>query len=299
MSIHQFQASLLFSILLAACSASPSVTPAMALQNLPIQTLSQTATAISTHTPSQTTTATPTQSPTRTLTPTEVPLTIVFYGDSVLKVGDVSRQAGVGYSIIDILRPHLRPVDQVVTSNHGGRKAKWGYENLDENVLVYNPDLVTLWWGLNDLGGCPGIFDRETRRILQYKLDVMLGEHLKYMKLQIGALLDRNISVIIITPIPILSTLPWSHFDENNDLVWENDYRCDFNIGLEQLVEAQRRLVADYEIERKPVHLVDAWQIYKDHPNSDNMYMDIVHPGSLGAELIAEGWLQVFQSLKK
>jgi hypothetical protein len=29
------------------------------------------------------------------------------------------------------------------------------------------------------------------------------------------------------------------------------------------------------------------------------MYMDIVHPGSHAAELIAEGWLQVFQSIKK
>jgi len=58
------------------------------------------------------------------------------------------------------------------------------------------------------LGGCPGIFDRETRRILQYKLDAMLDEHLKYMKLQIGALLDRNISIIIITPMPVLGSLP-------------------------------------------------------------------------------------------
>ena len=69
--------------------------------------------------------------------------------------------------------------------------------------------------------------------------------------------------------------------------------------GLEQLVEAQRKMVADYAAEQKPVYLVDAWQIYKDHPNSDNMYMDIVHPGEYGAELIAEGWLQVFQSLKR
>ncbi len=38
---------------------------------------------------------------------------------------------------------------------------------------------------------------------------------------------------------------------------------------------------------------------FKDHPNSDNMYMDIVHPGEHGAELIAAGWLQVFQSIKR
>ena len=228
-----------------------------------------------------------------------MPLTVVFYGDSVLKVGDVSRQGQIGYSIIDVVRATLRPTDKIITSNHGGRKAKWGYENLDENVLVYEPDIVTLWWGLNDLGGCPGIFDRETRRILPYKLDAMLAEHLKYLKLQIEALLSENITIIVITPMPILGDLPWSHFDENNNLVWENDYRCDFNTGLEELVQAQQILVADYVAEQRSVFLVDAWQIYKDHPNSDNMYMDIVHPGSYGATLIAERWLQVFQSMEK
>jgi lysophospholipase L1-like esterase len=68
---------------------------------------------------------------------------------------------------------------------------------------------------------------------------------------------------------------------------------------LEQLVRAQRKLVGRYTAAQKPVALVDAWQIYKDHPNTDNMYMDIVHPGSQGAELIARGWLQVFESMQR
>jgi hypothetical protein len=29
------------------------------------------------------------------------------------------------------------------------------------------------------------------------------------------------------------------------------------------------------------------------------MYMDIVHPGQYGAEIIAEGWLQVFKTIKR
>jgi lysophospholipase L1-like esterase len=200
---------------------------------------------------------------------------------------------------VDVLRTDLPSADQIITSNHGGRKAMWGYENLAANVLVNKPDLVTLWWGLNDLNGCPGIFDRATDKLLPYELTAMINDHIHYMKLQIDALLDANIPVIVITPIPVLGTLPWSHFDKNNQLVWENDYRCDFNLGLEQLVEAQRQLVAGYAAMQKPVFLVDAWQIYKDHPNSDNMYMDIVHPGEFGAEIIAGGWLQVFKSIKR
>jgi lysophospholipase L1-like esterase len=291
MRVHQILTAIILAFFLASCVDSQPVVPTVTLVDTPSPTPSLT--------PSQTLSPTPSRTSTPTLTPTEKPLTLVFYGDSVLKVGDVSRQGKVGYSIVDALRGSLNPADQIITSNHGGRKAKWGYENLDKNVLLYNPEVVTLWWGLNDLGGCPGIFDRDTNRILQYELDAMLNQHLMYLRLQIEALLARSIQVIVVTPMPILGTLPWSHFDPDNALVWENDYRCDFNSGLEQLVEAQRKLVSGYAAEQKPVYLVDAWQIYKNHPNTDNMYMDIVHPGGYGAELIADGWLQVFKTLQK
>jgi lysophospholipase L1-like esterase len=252
---------------------------------------------------SPTPSASPTPASTTTVTSipsaTPKPLTLLFYGDSVLKVGDVSREGSVGFSIVDDLKPKLPPADTVIVQNHGGRKAKWGYENLEKNVLDYNPDLVTLWWGFNDLNGCPGIFDRVTNKLVQYELTAMVNEHIQYMKLQIDAMLGKNISVIVITPLPVLLSLPWSHFTTDNQLVWENDYQCDFNLGLEQLVAAQRQMVADYTAQGKPVHLVDAWQIYKDHPNSDKMYMDNVHPASQGAELIAEGWMEVFQSFER
>jgi lysophospholipase L1-like esterase len=286
-------------IFLAGCAATPIIEPTVA-PVIPSQTalsLTPLPAPLASLTPNWTATATIPSTP--TTTPTERPLTLIFYGDSVLKIGDVSRQGEVGYSIIDTLRADLNPADQIIISNHGGRKAQWGYENLDKNILIYNPDIVTIWWGMNDLGGCPGIFDRDTNKILQYELDAMLALHLKYMKLQIDALLGRNIPVLVITPIPILGTLPWSHLSPDNQLVWENETRCDFNSGLEQLVKAQRNLVSGYIAEQKPVSLVDGWQIYRDHPNTDNMYMDIVHPGSYGAKLIAEGWLQAFQSMKK
>ena len=274
---------------LAGCTASPTVAPTAIIINNPSQTPSRTFTP----TPSSTFPSIPTS------TPTEKPLTLIFYGDSLLKVGDASQAGSVGFSIVDVLRARLNNADQIITSNHGGRKAKWGYENLDANVLINKPDVVTIWWGINDLNGCPGIFDRASNKLLPYELTAMVDDHIQYMKLQIDAVLNRNIPVIVITSMPILGTLPWSHFDSNNELVWENDHRCDFNLGLEELVEAQRKMVADYAAEQKPVYLVDTWQIYKDHPNSDNMYMDIVHPGGFAAELIAERWLQVFQSLER
>jgi lysophospholipase L1-like esterase len=286
MKFHQILFEAIFITFLVSCADSPSMLPTTTLLRIPSQS------------PSKTFTPIPTFPSTPTRYPIRKSLTLVFYGDSVLKVGDASKKGSVGFSIVDVLLTVITPYDQIITSNHGGRNASWGYENLDANVLVYKPDLVTLWWGMNDLDGCTGIYDLATNKILPYELTALINDHIKYMKLQIDSLLNRGIPVIVITPIPVNGTFPWTHFDANNNLVWEEDHRCDFNIGLGQLVESQRQMVADYAIGQKPVYLVDAWQIYKDHPNSDNMYMDIVHPGAYGAEIIAQGWLQVYQSIK-
>ena len=251
MKHHQTLIAAVFISFLVSCTISPAERPTPTVSETPSYSPSETFTPFSTGT----------LSPTPTRTPTEKPLTLVFYGDSILKVGDAGRPGSVGFSIVDTLRTDLNRADQIITSNHGGRKARWGYENLDANVLTYKPDLVTVWWGINDLNGCPGIFDRATDTLLQYEVTAMVNDHIHYMQLQIDAMLKTNIPVIVITPMPVLGTLPWSHYGPNNELVWENDYRCDFNRGLEQLVEAQRKLVGDYAAERKPVYLVDAWQI--------------------------------------
>jgi hypothetical protein len=286
-------------IFLVDCADPPSNMPLVFQGNPPLMASPVPPSVTPSPVPTQTPSRTPIPTGTDTFTPTERPQTLLFYGDSVLKLGEGTSSGQVGFSIVDVLRPSINPADQIITSNHGGRKARWGYENLEKNVLEYNPDIVTLWWGVNDLNGCPGIFNRNTNQILKYKLDAYLNLHRMYLKLQIDALLAKNIPVMVVTPVPVLGKLPWSHIGPDNALIWELNYRCDFDIGLSQLAEAQRKMVQDYEAVHKPVYLVDAWQIYKDHPNTDNMYMDILHPGGYGAKLIAERWLQVYQSIQK
>lgn len=221
---------------------------------------------------------------------------LIFYGDSALAVG----QAGdgimhEGFSFINNLSELLDNSFVIITANYGGRSAKWGYENLSDAVLNQQPDVATLWWGLNDLGSCPGIFDRDTNQLNEDKLEVLAKNHLQYLDKQIGALLEQGISVYIMTTFPVLNgKLPWSHFDENNNLVWENNHWCNFNLALFELVEGQRELVTLHQNSGDPVYLVDVWQVYMDHPNDEKMYMDVVHPASHGVQLIAEEWARVF-----
>ena len=250
-----------------------------------------TATATTTPRPTPTRTASPSPSPTPS------PLTFVFYGDSLLKVGEVGRQGESGFSFVDQLPSQLLPDDVLITANYGGRKARWAAENLEGAVLGYEPDVVTLWWSMNDLGGCPGIFDRDTNGLIEGRLDALVEDYAYYLRLQVDALLERGIPVFVLTAMPVLGgDLPWSHFDENNQLVWEENHWCRYNSGLERLARAQRDLVAGYAAGGRPVFLVDVWQIYLDHPQAGKMYMDSVHPGSHGAALIAEGWLEALRA---
>jgi lysophospholipase L1-like esterase len=276
--------SLLF-IFLAGCAGSPQRTPELSPAALSTITISPTSTP-----------AAPTSTLTFTITPTATlkwPLTIVFYGDSLLKVGEVGRQAKWSFSFVDDLREKLDPEYNLITVNYGGRDAKWASENLDAAVLSYRPDSVTLWWGFNDLLGCPGFFKRENE-LIPAKLDWLVERHIEYMKKQIDALLEKNISVLIVTAIPIDGKLPWTHLDENNQLVWEKDQWCDYNIGLEQLAAAQRTLVEEYAADGESVFLVDAWKIFTENRGTEGMYLDIMHPGSAGANRIAEEWIRVF-----
>ncbi|MBI4731615.1 MAG: hypothetical protein HY781_05725 [Chloroflexi bacterium] len=255
-------------------------------------------------------TATRTNTPTATLLPTASPSpapteilaqTLVFYGDSSLAIGDAGDEIDhSGFSFVSNLELMLDPAFTLITANYGGRTAKWGYEHLEENVLSYQPDMVTLWWGFDDMGGCPGTFDRDTNELLVYKLESVVEDHIYYLTSQIDALLELGIPVIVMTPVPALQgNLPWSHFDENNNLIWEEGHWCSFNRGLSALVEAQRALVAGYAANQQEVYLVDVWQIYMDHPDAEKMYMDVVHPGSNGAQLIAEGWLEMFEASQR
>lgn len=105
-------------------------------------------TSISSLTATFTKSPTVTATPTITATPTPLPpLTIVFYGDSLLRVGEVGHEAKYSFSFVDDLRPILEPHYVLVTANYGGKEAKWAYENLNQNVLASNPDIVTIWWG--------------------------------------------------------------------------------------------------------------------------------------------------------
>ncbi len=70
--------------------------------------------------------------------------------------------------------------------------AKWAFEYMEETVLSLRPDAVTLWWGGNDLLGCPGFFDRTTNGMILEKLDFLAARQITYLYKQIDVLLAEE-----------------------------------------------------------------------------------------------------------
>jgi lysophospholipase L1-like esterase len=242
-------------------------------------------------------TSTRTPSPTITATPTATrkwPLTVVFYGDSLLKIGEVGRQAKWSFSFVDNLREKLDPAYNLIVANYGGRGAGWAAKNIESTVLPLEPDMVTLWWGFNDLLGCGGFFNRATNMVIPANLDNLVARHIQGLRAIADRLLENGTGVLILTSIPVHGKLPWTHLDENYHLVWELDYWCEYNIGLERLASAQRTLVEEYAAEGKAVFLADIWVLFQEQGGTEGMYLDLMHPGTLGAEKIAEEWIRVF-----
>jgi lysophospholipase L1-like esterase len=267
--------------------ATPSASPAPTATPVPSRTPTSSSTA--TFVPTATDTGTPTTTATQ-----KWPLTIVFYGDSMLKLGEAGQPANNSYSFVDDLRAKLDPAYQLITSNHGGRDAEWGADNIGEYALAFDPDSVTLWWGFNDLLGCGGFFDRSTNKLIQTNLDRLIEHHIANLRRQVDTLLGNGLSVIVLTAIPVDGGLPWTHKDEKGEVVWEWSHRCDFNTGLEQLAAAQRLLIGGYIDQGFSIHLMDAWQLYLDHQGENGMYLDMMHPGIRAAMLLSEEWIRVF-----
>ena len=248
--------------------------------------------------------STNTLSPSSTVTNTVAPKSynnLVFYGDSSLAIGEVGDGIEhVGYSFVSYLDELVSLPYNFIMANYGGRTAKWAYEHLDDKISPLEPDVLTLWFGMDDLGGCPGSFDRETNQLVDYKINTIVNDHIKNLSGIIDSSLAEDIPVIILTPLPILpGKLLWSHLDDDFNIVWEEGRWCDFILAEEILAQAQRELVLEYSSSGNNVYLVDVWQIYLDNPDLEKMYMDVVHPGSVGAQLIAEEWARIFKELSE
>jgi len=285
---------LLLALLLCSCQASPKGSPSPAATGSP-----QGPAGITTLPSSNPTPATPapqaSASPALTAAPTlACPQTIVFYGDS--------RLGNMGVSFVENIKGLIDPCYSLVSAAFWAHTAQWGSANLQEEVIARHPDIVALWWGANDFNDCNGTTDPDTDQPDQAKFNAHLETYLAAMKAMIETLAGLGKPVYVFDePRVDGGRLPWAIEDSNgNVLSYDHNHLCAWDWVSDAVAAAQKQLVADEAAAGKQVFLVDVWQLYMDEGTLPDMYStDVVHPGSLGREKIAELFMQVFQANAK
>ena len=114
------------------------------------------------------------------------PITIVALGDSVTHGAFESGIIDHEKVYHNLLKRKLNLVNSfvpvnVINAGIGGTTAKLGLERLERQVLIHNPDLVTVCFGLNDVNN-------------------PINEYLDSLKGIFEKLLTNNIEVIFLTP---------------------------------------------------------------------------------------------------
>jgi len=285
-------------ITLTACQArpidlntAPKIPASISIATLSIQqngAQSSTAASLLTQLP----TDTPDESAviTNVATPTiKCPRTLLFYGDS--------RLGALGVSFVDNIKKLLAPCYNLINASYWAHTAQWGLANLQDKVVSRNPDDVALWWGANDFDGCNGTINPTTNMPDRVEFIARLSAYVSAMKSQIETLSGLGMSVYLFDePRVNGGLLPWAIVDNNGKITgYDHNHLCSWNWVSDAVALAQKQLVADESAQGQKVTLVDVWQLYMDDGTLTGMYStDVVHPGVVGREKIAELFISMY-----
>ncbi len=120
-------------------------------------------------------------------------LKIVCYGNSITNGYKVRSNTIVGnpypHILESLLRKHYQNDSiQVIKEGKNGRRSDQAFDDLDKRVLIHNPDIVILEFGINDAYSnfSPAFFRKKMWQIIE--------------KLQ-----KRQITVLVASPTPVIS----------------------------------------------------------------------------------------------
>jgi len=199
----------------------------------------------------------------------------VIFGDSTSAVRPNVRVFG------SILEEHL-PTAKIINAGVPGNTTRNALGRLNRDVIFRQPDIVTIFFGIND--SAVDVWKGATEpRVPLTEYGANLGEMIAAIRLA-GAI------PILLTPNPVAWT------PELLKLYGRAPYRPDdpdgWNVELKQYATAVRQIAVD-----KHVLLVDVDQIFRDYAaepghHLDDLLLDGMHPNDAGHRLIAEGILK-------
>ncbi len=188
--------------------------------------------------------------------------TVCFLGDSITHDGKYIKELAQTY--LDSEKQTGRY--EFYNCGISGDTAAGALRRLDADVLSYNPDIVMIMFGMNDIGQSYYVkanYNDTVEAQRQSKLDT----YAQNMEALVTKLLDSGVEVILCTPTP---------YDDVTNTT--NDY----NAGLVKCAEIVKNLANDYGLE-----VVDH---YKNMYNlrSIKYWGDPIHPNALGHHVMAQ-----------
>lgn len=205
---------------------------------------------------------------------TEAPAqrTLLFIGDSITDCGRKEDPEGIGFGYVRLLAEHFaayEPGTRIVNTGIGGNRAADLRARFAEDCLDLDPDVVTVYVGVNDTW----------RRYDQgdpTEDDAFEADY-RYLLDQLSATRpDRPVVLII----PFVTDI-----DED---------RARFHEDLDGKVERIRRLAREFGTRVVDLEKVMADALSRGHSPA-SLAPDGVHPSTAGHRLIADAWLEAFR----
>ena len=210
------------------------------------------------------------------------PATIVLFGESTT----APRGTLINFAkLLEQDLPARGVVPTIINAGKGGENTDQARERFEQDVLARKPDIVTIYYGLND-AAIDVWKDATAPRVTADKFEENLRHFTKRLK-------EAGTKVILMTPNPCC----WS--PQEKELYGKPPYDINDVEGINKVLQEHIAAVRKVAVGEN-VALVDVYQILSDyaHTHSYNeLLLDGVHPNEYAHRLIADALLEQIPAL--
>ena len=168
---------------------------------------------------------------------------------------------------------------EVINAGVDGDITTTAIHRLDQDVLKYKPDYVTIMFGVNDAG-----YYRPTTDSMADTPRVMAGNFRSNLEAIIRAVQEIGAKPVLVTPVPM------------NPSYAGKDFPAYVKNGLNYLVDEYADIIR--ELSRLiDLPLIDVHQIFSADPDTEKLVPDGIHPNKDGHRFIADVFLREFADM--
>ena len=206
-------------------------------------------------------------------------IVIVAFGDSITNgagIGDVTEQDTFRCLLEKDLNRMMKINARVINAGVNGDITTTAIKRLGQDVLQYNPDYVTIMFGVNDAGYYRPDTDSmaETPRVSAKNF----GSNLRKI---IQGIREISSIPILVTPLPM------------NDSYAHRDFNAYEDNGLNYLVDEYCQIIRNL-CHEESLFLIDLNKAFTQDSDTTNLIPDGIHPNKCGHRYIADLYLSEF-----